>query len=61
MRIPVLISALLLSCSAWAQTVIHAGKLVDAAAGEVMEAATIVVDGDRITSVQMGLCGRAGH
>ena len=57
MRIPVLISALLLSCSAWAQTVIHAGKLVDAAAGEVIEAATIVVDGDRIASVQMGYVG----
>ena len=57
MRIPVLISALLLSTSAWAQTVIHAGKLVDAAAGEVIEAATIVVDGDRIASVQMGYVG----
>ena len=33
MRIPVLISTLLLSGSIWAQTVIHAGKLFDAAAG----------------------------
>ena len=57
MRIPVLISALLLSTSAWAQTVIHAGKLVDAVAGEVIEAVTIVVDGDRITSVQLGYVG----
>ena len=57
MRIPVLISALLLSGSAWAQTVIHAGKLVDAATGEVIEAATIVVDGDRIASVQLGYVG----
>ena len=57
MRVPVLILALLLSGSVWAQTVIHAGKLVDAAAGEVIEAATIVVDGDRITSVQMGYVG----
>ena len=57
MRIPVLISALLLSATAWAQTVIHAGKLVDSAAGEVIEAVTIVVDGDRIQSVQMGYVG----
>ena len=57
MRIPVLILALLLSGSAWAQTVIHAGQLVDAAAGEVIEAATIVVDGERIASVQMGYVG----
>ena len=57
MRIPLLILALLLSGSAWAQTVIHAGKLVDAATGEVIEAATIVVDGDRIASVQMGYVG----
>ena len=57
MRIPVLILALLLSGSAWAQTVIHAGQLVDTAAGEVIEAATIVVDGDRIASVQMGYVG----
>ena len=57
MRIPLLILALLLSCSAWAQTVIHAGKLVDAVAGEVIEAVTIVVDGDRITSVQLGYVG----
>ena len=57
MRIPVLISALLLSGSAWAQTVIHAGKLLDATAGEVIEAATIVVDGDRIASVQAGYVG----
>ena len=59
MRIPVSISALLLSGSAWAQTVIHAGHLFDAAAGEVVEAATIVVDGDRIASVQMGYVGEA--
>ena len=57
MRIPVLILALLLSGSVWAQTVIHAGKLLDAAAGEVIESATIVVDGDRVTSVQVGYVG----
>ena len=57
MRIPVLILALLLSGSVWAQTVIHAGSLFDAATGDVIEEATIVVDGDRIASVQMGYVG----
>ncbi|WP_428101472.1 amidohydrolase family protein [Candidatus Rariloculus sp.] len=52
-----MVLALLLSGSAWAQTVIHAGRLVDAAAGAVIEAATIVVDGDRIESVQLGYVG----
>ena len=59
MRIPVPILALLLSGtgSALAQTTIHAGLLFDAAAGQVIEGATIVVDGDRIASVQMGYAG----
>ena len=57
MRPLLLISALLLSGSGWTQTVIHAGQLFDAAAGEVIEAATIVVDGDRIVSVQTGYVG----
>ena len=57
MRIPVSILALLLSGSAWAQTIIHAGQLFDAAAGEVVETATIVVEGDRIADVQMGYLG----
>ena len=57
MRIPASIVALLLSGSAWGQTIIHAGQLVDAAAGEVIEAATIVVQGDRIASVQDGYVG----
>ena len=57
MRIPASIVALLLSGSAWGQTIIHAGQLLDAAAGEVIEAATIVVQGDRITSVQDGYVG----
>ncbi len=57
MRVPVYILALLLSGSAWAETVIHAGKLVDTAAGEVIDGATIVVDGDRIKAVQMGYVG----
>ena len=57
MRIPVLIWALLVSGSAGAQTIIHAGQLFDAAAGEVIEEATIVVEGDRIQAVQMGYVG----
>ena len=57
MRIPVLIWALLVAGSAGAQTIIHAGQLFDAAAGEVIEEATIVVEGDRIQAVQMGYAG----
>ncbi len=57
MRIPISILALLLSGGAWAQTVIHAGQLFDATTGEVMEGATIVVDGERIASVQTGYAG----
>ncbi len=57
MRSLLLISALLLSGSAWAQTVIHAGQLFDAAVGEVIDGATIVVDGDRVASVQAGFVG----
>ena len=59
MRIRVSILALLLSGNAWAQTVIHVGLLFDAAAGEVIETATIVVEGDRIASVQPGYVGEA--
>ncbi len=57
MRIPVLIWALLVAGSAGAQTIIHAGQLFDAAAGEVIEEATIVVEGERIQAVQMGYVG----
>ena len=57
MRIPISILALLLSGGAWAQTIIHAGQLFDATTGEVMENATIVVDGDRIAAVQTGYSG----
>ncbi len=57
MRPLVLITALLLSGSVWAQTVIHAGQLFDAAAGDVIDGATVVVDGDRIASVQAGYVG----
>ena len=57
MRISASIVALLLSGNAWGQTIIHAGQLVDAAVGEVIEAATIVVQGERIISVQDGYVG----
>ena len=57
MRIPVSILGLVLSSSAWAQTIIHAGQLFDAAAGVAIEGATIVVDGDRIADVQSGYAG----
>ena len=48
---------LLLACDAWAEQVIHAGKLFDANAGEVVESATILVDGERIVSVAPGFAG----
>ena len=57
MRIPVLIWTLLVAGSSGAQTIIHAGQLFDAAAGEVIEEATIAVEGDRIQAVQMGYVG----
>ena len=57
MRIPICTMALLLSGGAWADTVIHAGKLLDTVAGEVMDGATIVVAGDRIQSVRSGYSG----
>ena len=59
MRIWIAIPALLLWGITWAETVIHAGKMVDAAAGEVLEAVTIVVDGDRIEAVEEGYSGTA--
>ena len=51
--------ALTLSGATWADTVIHAGKMVDASTGEVREAVTIVVDGERIASVEAGYHGTA--
>ncbi len=59
MRIPVPLLTLLLSASTWAQTVIHAGSMFDATTNEVIVAATIVVEGDRITAVQEGYVGEA--
>ncbi len=51
--------ALLLSGGAFGELTIHAGKLFDATAGEVMEAASIVVRDDRIVSVEAGYRGTA--
>ena len=51
--------AILVSGAAWSETVIHAGKLVDSTSGEVLEAVTIVVDGERIRSVEAGYAGTA--
>ena len=51
--------ALTLSGATWAETIIHAGKMVDASTGEVREAVTIVIDGERIASVEAGYQGTA--
>ncbi|MDE0005552.1 MAG: amidohydrolase family protein [Rhodospirillaceae bacterium] len=59
MRLWIAISALLLSGVSSAETIIHAGKMVDASTGEVREAVTIVVDGERIASVEAGYQGTA--
>ena len=59
MRFWIAISALLLSGVSSAETIIHAGKVVDASTGEVREAVTIVVDGERIASVEAGYQGTA--
>ena len=53
------ILALSLSGGVLAETIIHAGKMVDASTGEVREVVTIVVDGERIQSVEAGYQGRA--
>jgi len=42
-----------------AETIIHAGKMLDAAAGEVREAVTIVVEADRVKAVESGYQGTA--
>ena len=49
--------ALALMGAAWAETIIHAGKMVEASSGEVREAVTIVVRGERIESVEAGFRG----
>ena len=59
MRIFCMMLALTLSGATWAETTIHAGKMVDASTGEVHEAVTIVVDGERIQSVEAGYQGTA--
>ena len=59
MRIGLGLLALVLSGAAWTETVIHAGQMVDAASGEVREAVTVIVDGERIKAVEAGYRGRA--
>ncbi|MDE0364293.1 MAG: amidohydrolase family protein [Gammaproteobacteria bacterium] len=59
MRIFCMMLALTLSGATWAETIIHAGKMVDASTGEVREAVTIVIDGERIASVEAGYQGTA--
>ncbi len=44
----------LLASGAQGQTVIHAGELLDVARGRVLEAHSILIEGDRITGVQRG-------
>ena len=59
MRIWLAIPAMFLWSITWADTVIHAGKMVDASSGDVREAVTMVVDGERIKSVETGYQGTA--
>ena len=59
MRTLYAILALTLCGAAFSETVIHAGKMVDASTGEVLEAVTIVVDSDRIKAVEAGYQGTA--
>lgn len=59
MRFWIGVWVLLLSGGTAAETVIHAGKMVDASTGEVREAVTITVDGERIASVEVGYQGTA--
>src|SRR5438309_7567571 len=59
-----LLPALVLSCVSFAQqptqaaqpqhTVIHAGHMLDVKAGKMLDNVTIVIDGDKITSVSSG-------
>ena len=58
MRILCMMLAVTLSGATWAEIVIHAGKMADASTGDVREAVTIVVDGERIKSVESGYQAR---
>jgi imidazolonepropionase-like amidohydrolase len=53
-RYMVLTICLLLASAAAADTVIHAGRLIDVDAGRVLTERSIVVDGDRIVRVEQG-------
>ena len=59
MKIWFAIPAILVWGMTSAETIIHAGKMVDTSAGEVREAVTIAVDGERIKSVELGYQGTA--
>ena len=54
-----LVALAMLGCSPpiLAQTVIHAGVLVDVVAGEVLEERSIIIDGDRIVAIETGFVG----
>ena len=41
----------------WATTLLHCGKLVDVRAGSIREEVTVVVEGDRVKSVEAGYSG----
>ena len=51
------LAAALLAGGAWAELSIHAGKMLDSVSGEVREALTIRVDGERIAAVEPGYLG----
>jgi len=55
MRLMLGLIALLVTHTASAATVIHAGFLFDTKRGEVAEQQTITIEGGRILSVQKGL------
>lgn len=47
-------AALLLTVSAAAETILHAGSLIDVTTGAVLEEQSIIIDGDRIVRVEAG-------
>ncbi len=55
-----LAAALLLGASARADTLIHAGRLIDVERGRVLERQSIIVKGERITEIRAGFVDPAG-
>ena len=49
-----IVSAAMLTANAYAATLIHAGKLIDATNNQVQSGMTIVIEGNQITSVESG-------